>query len=86
MRRVYKFRDADTNTRTSCKFDDFYSPSVKIEKKQVSIYLDEDVIKAIDKWVDSLPKKEQKGARSDLFNNFAKKVFNIRQGDNEVIR
>ncbi|MDF3555538.1 hypothetical protein LAV92_28155 [Bacillus cereus] len=63
------------------KIDEFYAPVEKIEKKQVSIYLDTDVISAIDKWIDSLPEKKKKGARSDLVNNFLKQVFNIRQGE-----
>ncbi|PAW37895.1 hypothetical protein CKQ70_30615 [Bacillus toyonensis] len=62
------------------KIDEFYTPVEKIEKKQVSIYLDTDVISALDKWVDSLPDKKKKGARSDLVNNFLKQVLNIRQG------
>lgn len=62
------------------EIEKFYAPIEKIEKKQVSIYLDTDVISALDKWVDSLPDKKKKGARSDLVNNFLKQVLNIRQG------
>ena len=62
------------------EIEKFYAPVDKIEKKQVSIYLDTDVISAIEKWVDTLPEKKKKGARSDLVNNFLKQVFNIRQG------
>jgi len=62
------------------EIEKYYAPVDKIEKKQVSIYLDTDVISAIEKWVDTLPEKKKKGARSDLVNNFLKQVFNIRQG------
>lgn len=49
----------------------------KIEKKQVSIYLDVDVINAFNEY----GKVEGKGAKSDLVNEFLKKAFNIRQGE-----
>jgi uncharacterized protein (DUF4415 family) len=54
----------------------FYVPPEKIEKKQVSIYLDEDVIEAFNEF----GKANGKGAKSDLVNNFLKQMFNIRQG------
>lgn len=63
------------------KLDKYHTIEDKIEKKQVSIYLDTDVISAIEKWVETLPEKKKKGARSDLVNNFLKEVFNIRQGE-----
>ena len=54
----------------------FYNPPEKIVKKQVSIYLDEDVITAFNEFGTN----HGKGAKSDLVNNFLKQVFNIRQG------
>jgi uncharacterized protein (DUF4415 family) len=54
---------------------EFYAPPVKIEKKQVSIYLDEDVIEEFNKF----GAEHGKGAKSDLVNNFLKQMFNIRQ-------
>lgn len=56
--------------------EQFYQDEVKIEKKQVSIYLDTDVIVALNKF----GKQKGKGAKSDLVNNFLKQVFDIRQG------
>jgi len=54
----------------------FYQQPEKIEKKQVSIYLDTDVIEAFNEF----GKANGKGAKSDLVNNFLKQVLNIRQG------
>lgn len=65
------------------ELDKYYAPVEKIEKKQVSIYLDTDVITAVEKWVATLPEKKKKGARSDLVNNFLKGVFNIRQDEEQ---
>lgn len=61
---------------TGATLDQFYQKESTIEKKQVSIYLDTDVIKAFNKF----GKENGKGAKSDLVNNFLKQVFNIRQG------
>ncbi|MDA2738408.1 hypothetical protein PDQ75_24965 [Bacillus cereus group sp. Bc015] len=59
------------------RINEFYTPEPKIQKKQVSIYLDTDVIQAFNKF----GKDHGKGAKSDLVNNFLKQVFNIRQED-----
>lgn len=59
------------------KLNEYYNPEQKIEKKQVSIYLDTDVIQAFNKF----GKDNGKGAKSDIVNNFLKQVFNIRQGE-----
>jgi uncharacterized protein (DUF4415 family) len=58
-------------------FDDIYVPPVKVKNKQVSIYLDTDVIEALN----SFGAEHGKGAKSELVNNFLKKYFNIRQGE-----
>ncbi|MDQ0976652.1 uncharacterized protein (DUF4415 family) [Neobacillus niacini] len=54
---------------------EFYTPPEKIVKKQVSIYLDTDVIEAFN----NFGNEHGKGAKSDLVNNFLKQVFGIRQ-------
>ncbi|AVD54649.1 hypothetical protein BEH_26190 (plasmid) [Priestia filamentosa] len=59
------------------KIDMYFKKETKVNKKQVSIYLDEDVVKAFNKF----GRKEGKGAKSDLINNFLKKMFNIRQDE-----
>ncbi|MDA1509615.1 hypothetical protein PDJ86_22420 [Bacillus cereus group sp. TH36-2LC] len=69
--------DVETNVGTNTNIEQFYVPVEKIEKKQVSIYLDTDVIEAFNKF----GKDHGKGAKSDIVNNFLKQVFNIRQGD-----
>lgn len=56
--------------------EQFYQKEKAIEKKQVSIYLDTDVITALNKF----GKANGKGAKSDLVNNFLKQIFDIRQG------
>lgn len=56
--------------------EQFYQKEKAIEKKQVSIYLDTDVITALNKF----GKANGKGAKSDLVNNFLKQIFGIRQG------
>lgn len=62
---------------TGASLEQFYQDEVKIEKKQVSIYLDTDVIVALNKF----GKQKGKGAKSDLVNNFLKQIFDIRQGE-----
>lgn len=69
--------DVETNVGTGTSIEQFYAPVEKIEKKQVSIYLDTDVIEAFNKF----GKDHGKGAKSDIVNNFLKQVFNIRQGE-----
>lgn len=64
------------NTNISTELEQYYKRDVKVPKKQVSIYLDEDVIEAYNQF----GLIEGKGARSDLVNNFLRKTFNIRQG------
>lgn len=59
------------------RINEFYTPEQKIKKKQVSIYLDTDVITAFNKFGE----EHGKGAKSDIVNNFLKQVFNIRQGE-----
>lgn len=73
MPKVEVSTDIDTNP----KFENVYVPPVKIKNKQVSIYLDEDVITALNKF----GKEYGKGAKSELVNNFLKQYFNIRQGE-----
>lgn len=46
---------------------------VEKPKKQISIYLDDDVSKEFDKFA----RKHGKGAKSDLINNFLKKALNV---------
>lgn len=60
--------------------DQFYQKEKQIEKKQVSIYLDTDVIVALNKF----GKQKGKGAKSDLVNNFLKQAFGIIQGQQIV--
>jgi uncharacterized protein (DUF4415 family) len=67
--------ETKVNTNTGTNLEQFYNPPEKIEKKQVSIYLDTDVIEAFNEF----GKQQGKGAKSDLVNNFLKQVFNIRQ-------
>lgn len=69
--------NVETNVGTGTSIEQFYAPVEKIEKKQVSIYLDTDVIEAFNKF----GKDHGKGAKSDIVNNFLKQVFNIRQGE-----
>lgn len=56
--------------------DQFYQQEKQVEKKQVSVYLDTDVIEVLNEF----GKDNGKGAKSKLINNFLKEVFNIRQG------
>ncbi|WP_353856753.1 hypothetical protein [Bacillus sp. Bos-x628] len=56
---------------------DFYNPPEKTEKKQVTVYLDTDVIEALDAWASI--QEQKKGAKSGLINDMLKKAFNIRQ-------
>lgn len=67
--------NTNVNTNVSTNLDEYYSDPDKIVKKQVSIYLDVDVIEALNKF----GKLKGKGAKSELVNNFLKKSFNIRQ-------
>lgn len=71
--------DVNTNVGagpTMPDISEFYTKAKAVEKKQVSIYLDTDVIEAFNEF----GKQNGKGAKSDIVNNFLKKVFNIRQG------
>lgn len=70
MSRGNKFRKVST----SLSIEHFYQKEKAIEKKQVSIYLDDNVIEAFNEF----GKANGKGAKSDLVNNFLKQVFNIR--------
>jgi uncharacterized protein (DUF4415 family) len=70
-----KIPETKVNTDVSTNIEQFYNPEKKVEKKQVSIYLDTDVIEAFNEF----GKEQGKGAKSDLVNNFLKQVFNIRQ-------
>jgi hypothetical protein len=72
MSRSYKSR----NVGTSPSIEQFYQKEKPIKKKQVSLYLDADVLDAFNEF----GKANCKGAKSDLVNNFLKEVFDIRQG------
>lgn len=67
----------DVGTGTNNKFENVFTPPVKIKNKQVSIYLDTDVIDALNEF----GSEYGKGAKSTLVNNFLKQYFNIRQGE-----
>jgi uncharacterized protein (DUF4415 family) len=67
--------ETEVDSKVSTNIEQFYAPEKKPEKKQVSIYLDEDVIKAFNRF----GRKEGKGAKSELINNFLKEVFNIKR-------
>lgn len=65
----------NSQTPNEIVLDQFYQKEKQVEKKQVTIYLDSDVKNALTKF----GKANGKGAKSDLVNNFLKKVFGIRQ-------
>lgn len=67
---------SESNNSSNPDLSQFYRQPEKIEKRQVSIYLDADVIEAFNEF----GKANGKGAKSDLVNNFLKQVLNIRQG------
>ena len=73
--------DVETNvgTTVNTKFENVFTPPVKIKNKQVSIYLDTDVIDALNEF----GSEYGKGAKSTLVNNFLKQYFNIRQGEEQ---
>jgi hypothetical protein len=54
-----------------------YAEPEKIPTKQQSIYLDIDVVEALDKWAGT--QRMKKGAKSGLINSLLMKAFNIRQ-------
>ncbi|MBD8522306.1 hypothetical protein [Lysinibacillus fusiformis] len=66
----------DSQVPNEIVLDQFYQKEKQVEKKQVSIYLDTDVIVALNK----CGKQKGKGAKSDLVNNFLKQAFGITQG------
>ncbi|MFM9532393.1 hypothetical protein [Lysinibacillus sp. IITD104] len=66
----------DIESTNKIELDQFYQKEKQVEKKQVSIYLDIDVIDSLKQF----GKQKGKGAKSDLVNNFLKNVFGIRQG------
>lgn len=68
----------NTNTNNGIDLNAILPEETKILKKQVSIYLDLDVIEALNAFGEA----RGKGAKSDLVNNFLKQAFNIRQGNN----
>lgn len=59
--------------------DPFFDVEDKIIKKQVSIYLDEEVIDALNKF----GKENGKGAKSTLVNNFLRKYLNVGGNNND---
>jgi uncharacterized protein (DUF4415 family) len=65
---VIKVKEGQTLSQA---IGEFYQAKRKPEKKQVSIYLDTDVIEAFNEF----GKAEGKGAKSDLVNNFLRKVL-----------
>lgn len=67
--------NTDTGTNTGIDINAILPPETKVIKKQVSVYLDPDVIQALNRFGN----ERGKGAKSDLINNFLKQVFNIRQ-------
>lgn len=69
----------DVGTTVNTKFENVFTPPVKIKNKQVSIYLDTDVIDALNEF----GSEYGKGAKSTLVNNFLKQYFNIRQGEEQ---
>lgn len=69
--------NVNSNVGTGIDISNFLDDKPEIKKKQVSIYLDTDVIDAFNEW----GKTQKKGDKSELVNNFLKQVFNIRQGE-----
>lgn len=59
------------------KTKQYYNPPKPVKKKQVSIYLDSDVIEALNEY----NKREGKGAKSNLINNFLIDMFELRKGE-----
>ena len=56
--------------------DQFYQKEKRVEKKQVSVYLDTDVIEAFNEF----GKDNGKGSRSEVINNFLKEGLILKRG------
>lgn len=71
----------NTNTEVNVETNNSVSSVLnrkKPKRKQVSVYLEESVIEALDKLMKSYPKDEQKGIKSDLVEALLKQYFNIK--------
>lgn len=71
----------DSQEQNGVIIDRFYTKEEGPKRQQVSIYLDPDVVGALNKF----GKENGKGSKSELVNNFLIQLLNIGQGQQVVM-